>query len=118
MIELILFVFLFVTILTVGLAVDHARSAARNVESAWTAILPRKRTVDERAKTRGRGAKTLRTLLKSMRRWPIRRDRVFIFGAGEAGASLASKLDTRRDIELVGFLDDDPEKVDRVFNRL
>ncbi len=109
MIALVLLVFLFVTILTVGLAVDHARSAARNVEPAWTVILPRKRTVDERANTRGSGVKTLRTLLQSMRRWPTRRDRVFIFGAGEAGASLASTLDTRRDIELVGFLDDDLE---------
>jgi FlaA1/EpsC-like NDP-sugar epimerase len=40
--------------------------------------------------------------------------RVVLYGAGRAGVLLLRELETRRDIEIVGFVDDDPAKVGTV----
>ena len=47
---------------------------------------------------------------------PSARQRVLIYGAGAAGRQLASGLITSREMQVVGFLDDDPSLQGRVLN--
>ena len=107
LIETTLGVFLFVTVLAVGLAVDHARSVTRNVQSAWTLLVPRQRAASKRTKERRKLLRVLPTLLKSMSRLLNFRERVLIFGADRAGTRLAWALAGHRDIKVIGLLDYD-----------
>ena len=42
--------------------------------------------------------------------------RVILYGAGKAGRLLLRELETRRDVEVAGFLDDDPQKAGSVIS--
>ncbi len=65
------------------------------------------------------GARVLRRVLYERSRKPaivfarVRR-RVILYGAGKAGRLLLREFETRNDIEIVGFLDDDPKKAHSV----
>ncbi len=65
------------------------------------------------------GARVLRRVLYERSRKPAIafarvRQRVILYGAGKAGRLLLREFETRNDIEIVGFLDDDPKKAHSV----
>lgn len=43
-------------------------------------------------------------------------ERVLLFGAGKAGIALARDLESRSDVDVVGFLDDDPQKAGSIIS--
>jgi FlaA1/EpsC-like NDP-sugar epimerase len=56
-----------------------------------------------------RGQKTARTALRDIRR-------VILYGAGRAGILLLKELKNQGDVEVVGFVDDDPKKIGTVIS--
>ena len=65
------------------------------------------------------GARVLRRVLYEKSRKPAQafaqlRRRVILYGAGKAGRLLLREFETRGDIEIAGFLDDDPTKLNSV----
>ncbi len=65
------------------------------------------------------GARVVRRMLyegsrKSSPAFTRARRRVLLYGAGKAGRLLLREFETRNDIEIAGFLDDDPQKADSV----
>ena len=44
--------------------------------------------------------------------------RILLIGAGQAGVRLAKEMESNRQVQVVGFLDDDPKKAGAVINRV